>query len=431
MRAQHFSDLKSALRQTIGQKRRISDPLGIVNGRRFLHTGLDLKQTGQMMKLSRRGAVEPFHAMDVLAEATKRRAAGRPVISMAVGQPVHPAPTAALKAARAALETGRIGYTDALGLLSLRSAISAFYRNHHGVEVDPARIAITTGSSAGFNLAFLALFDSGDRVAIARPGYPAYRNILAALGIETVEIEVNAENGFTLTPQALEAAQAEHGRIDGVLLASPANPTGTVTGRANLAALSAYCREQDMAFISDEIYHGLTFVGEETTALEFGNEAVVINSFSKYYCMTGWRIGWMVLPEALVRTVERIGQSLYISAPELSQIAAEAALGASAELDVYRDAYRRNRDFLVKRLPEIGLAVASPMDGAFYAYVDVSRFTNDSMAFAKRMLAEIDVAATPGLDFDPRDGHHTIRFSYAGSFEEMNEAVDRLARWLA
>lgn len=378
------------------------------------------------MKLSRRGAVEPFHAMDVLAEATKRRASGRPVISMAVGQPVHPAPEAARQAARKALEIGRIGYTDALGLLSLRRAISDFYRERHGVSVDPGRIAITTGSSAGFNLAFLALFDAGDRVAIARPGYPAYRNILAALGIETVEIEVSAENGFTLTPEALQAA----GRIDGVLLASPANPTGTVTGRANLAALSAYCRENGIAFISDEIYHGLTFVGEEATALEFGEDAVIINSFSKYYCMTGWRIGWMVLPEMLVRPVERIAQSLYISAPELSQIAAEAALGAEAELNVYRDAYRVNRDFLVKRLPELGFSIASPMDGAFYAYVDVSRFTNDSMAFARRMLAETDVAATPGIDFDPKDGHHTMRFSYAGSFEEMSEAVDRLARWL-
>ncbi|MCQ4632433.1 aminotransferase class I/II-fold pyridoxal phosphate-dependent enzyme [Shinella sp. CPCC 100929] len=391
------------------------------------HTGTISELEGRLMKLSSRGAVEPFHAMDVLAEATKRRAAGRPVISMAVGQPVHPAPEAAREAARRALDVGRIGYTDALGLLSLRRAISDFYKSRHGVSVDPGRIAITTGSSAGFNLAFLALFDAGDRVAIARPGYPAYRNILAALGIETVEIEVDADNGFTLTPEALQA----HGRIDGVLLASPANPTGTVTGRANLAALSAYCRDNGIAFISDEIYHGLTFVGEEATALEFGDEAVIINSFSKYYCMTGWRIGWMVLPEALVRPVERIAQSLYISAPELSQIAAEAALGAEAELNVYRDAYRVNRDFLVKRLPELGFSIASPMDGAFYAYVDVSRFTNDSMAFARRMLAETDVAATPGIDFDPKDGQHTMRFSYAGSFEEMNEAVDRLARWLA
>jgi aspartate/methionine/tyrosine aminotransferase len=413
--------------QTIGQKRQIFGPRGIVNMGALRHTGTISEAEGRLMKLSSRGAVEPFHAMDVLAEATKRRASGRPVISMAVGQPVHPAPEAAREAARRALDVGRIGYTDALGLLSLRRAISNFYKSRHGVSVDPGRIAITTGSSAGFNLAFLALFDAGDRVAIARPGYPAYRNILAALGIETVEIEVDADNGFTLTPEALEA----HGRIDGVLLASPANPTGTVTGRANLAALSAYCRDSGIAFISDEIYHGLTFVGEEATALEFGDEAVIINSFSKYYCMTGWRIGWMVLPEALVRPVERIAQSLYISAPELSQIAAEAALGAEAELNVYRDAYRVNRDFLVRRLPELGFSIASPMDGAFYAYVDVSRFTNDSMAFARRMLAETDVAATPGIDFDPKDGQHTMRFSYAGSFEEMNEAVDRLARWLA
>src|SRR5690606_32125247 len=234
------------LRQTIGQKRRIFGHRGIVNGRFLRQEGAVEEPEALPMKLSRRGAVEPFHAMDVLAEATKRRASGRPVISMAVGQPVHPAPGAARQAARRALEIGRIGYTDALGLLSLRQAIADFYRTRHGVTVDPGRIAITTGSSAGFNLAFLALFDAGDRVAIARPGYPAYRNIFAALGIETVEIEVSAENGFTLTPEALEAA----GRIDGVLLASPANPTGTVTGRANLAALSAYCRDNGIAFIS-------------------------------------------------------------------------------------------------------------------------------------------------------------------------------------
>ncbi|MDX3929008.1 MAG: aminotransferase class I/II-fold pyridoxal phosphate-dependent enzyme [Shinella sp.] len=383
-----------------------------------------------MMKISRRSAVEPFHAMDVLAEATKRRAAGRPVISMAVGQPVHPAPRAALEAARLAVEHGRIGYTDALGLLSLRRRIADFYRDAHDMEIDPGRIAITTGSSAAFNLVFLTLFDPGDRVAIARPGYPAYRNILTALGIETVEIDVGAENGFTLTPETLDEAAKKFGTLAGVLLASPANPTGTVTGREKLAALSAYCRDNGIAFISDEIYHGLTFVGREATALEFSDEAVVINSFSKYYCMTGWRIGWMVLPEALVRPIERVAQSLYISAPEISQVAAAAALGATAELDLYRDAYARNRELLMRRLPEIGFSIASPMDGAFYAYADVSRFTNDSMDFARRMLAEIDVAATPGLDFDPKEGHRTMRFSYAGSIDDMNEAVDRIEAWL-
>jgi len=369
--------------------------------------------------------------MDVLAEATRRRQAGHAVISMAVGQPSHPTPQAALEAAREALGHGRIGYTDALGTLALKQALAGHYRVRHGLTIDPARIAITTGSSAGFNLAFLTLFDPGDSVAIARPGYPAYRNILAALGLDVLEVPVAAETQFTLTPESLEAAQAASGkRLKGVLLASPANPTGTVTGRAALKALADYCAGRAIAFISDEIYHGLTFVGEETSALELTDEAIVINSFSKYYCMTGWRIGWMVLPERLVRPIERVAQSLYISAPELSQIAAAAALGAGAELDVYRESYRRNRDFLMRRLPEIGFSIASPMDGAFYAYVDVSRFTNDSMSFARKMLAEINVAATPGLDFDPIEGHRAMRISYAGSNAEIEEAAERMAAWL-
>ena len=384
------------------------------------------------MELSNRSAVEPFHAMDVLAEATRRRDAGHPVISMAVGQPAHPAPKAALDAARNALEHGRLGYTDALGTLSLRTAIAAHYQKRHGIVLDPQRIAVTTGSSAGFNLAFLALFDPGDCVAIARPGYPAYRNILAALGLTVVEVEANVESGFTLTPENLARAAAKIGRpLKGVLLASPANPTGTVTGRAGLKALADYCRTENIAFISDEIYHGLTFAGEEASALEVTDDVVIINSFSKYYCMTGWRIGWMVLPEKQVRGFERIAQSLYISPPELSQIAAEAALGAQAELDGYKAAYAANREMLLKRLPEIGFTIASPMDGAFYAYADVSRFTNDSMAFARRMLAEINVAATPGFDFDPLEGHRTMRFSYAGSTGDMVEAVDRIARWIS
>ncbi|MDK1376162.1 MULTISPECIES: aminotransferase class I/II-fold pyridoxal phosphate-dependent enzyme [unclassified Sinorhizobium] len=385
-----------------------------------------------MTQMSKRSAVEPFHAMDVLAEATRRRDAGHPVISMAVGQPVHPAPKAALEAARRALEHGRLGYTDALGTLSLKTAIARHYHSRHGITLDPQRIAVTTGSSAGFNLAFLALFDPGDCVAIARPGYPAYRNILQALGLIVVEVEAGREAGFTLTPESLARAAERIGKpLKGVLLASPANPTGTVTGRAGLKALADYCHAERITFISDEIYHGLTFVGEEATALEVTDNVVVINSFSKYYCMTGWRVGWMVLPEAQVRGFERLAQSLYISPPELSQIAAEAALDAHEELDGYKAAYAANRELLMKRLPQIGLAIASPMDGAFYAYVDVSRFTNDSMAFARRMLAEINVAATPGFDFDPVEGHRTMRFSYAGSAAEMSEAMDRVARWLA
>ncbi|WP_333630494.1 pyridoxal phosphate-dependent aminotransferase [Agrobacterium cavarae] len=384
-----------------------------------------------LITLSKRSAVEPFHAMDILAEANRRRQAGRPVISMAVGQPSHPAPEAALEAAETALKHGRIGYTDALGLRELREAISAQYRLRHQVIIDPARIAVTTGSSAAFNLAFLALFDAGDAVAIARPGYPAYRNILKALGLNVVEVPVTAETGYTLTPASLERAETKAGcKLKGVLLASPANPTGTVTGRDALKRLATYCDSRDIAFISDEIYHGLTFVGDETSAVEVTDKAIIINSFSKYYCMTGWRVGWMVLPEELIRPVECLAQSMYISAPELSQLAAAAAFSAQAELDIYKESYRTNRDFLMSRLPELGLPLASPMDGAFYAYVDTSRYSNDSMEFAKRMLAEIDVAATPGLDFDPLEGHRAMRFSYAGSVSDIAEAVGRIAAWL-
>lgn len=369
--------------------------------------------------------------MDILAEANRMRQAGRPVISMAVGQPSHPAPGAVLEAARKALGHGRIGYTDALGLLELREAIAGYYRVRHGVNVDPARIAVTTGSSAAFNLAFLGLFDAGDHVAIARPGYPAYRNILRALGLNVVEVAVTPETGFTLTPESLEAAEKEAGcRLRGVLLASPANPTGTVTGRAALKRLNEYCDSRGIAFISDEIYHGLTFSGEEASAVETGSSAIIINSFSKYYCMTGWRIGWMVLPENVVRPMECLAQSLYISAPELSQLAAIAAFDASAELDIYKESYRVNREFLASRLPEMGLPLASPMDGAFYAYVDISRYSNDSMDFARRMLAAIDVAATPGIDFDPVDGHRTMRISYAGSVADIAEAAGRISGWL-
>lgn len=384
-----------------------------------------------MISVSKRSAVEPFHAMDLLGEATRRRQAGKPVISMAVGQPAHPAPQRALEAAREALAHGRIGYTDALGLMELRQGLSDYYRTRHGVTVDPTRILVTTGSSAGFNLAFLGLFDPGDVVAIARPGYPAYRNILKALGLEVLEVGVDAGNHFTLTPQSLEAAQRSAGRkLSGVLLASPANPTGTVTGRAQLKALMDYCASEGITLISDEIYHGLTFSGDETSALEIGDQVVVINSFSKYYCMTGWRIGWMVVPENVVRPLECLTQSLYISAPELSQIAAIAALGASDELDGYKASCRANRDFLQHRLQGLGLPLLSPMDGAFYAYADVSAYTNDSMAFAYKMLADIDVAATPGRDFDMLDGHRAMRFSYAGSMADMVEATDRIEAWL-
>jgi aspartate/methionine/tyrosine aminotransferase len=380
-----------------------------------------------VVSLSRRGEVEPFHAMDILAEANRLKAAGAPVISMAVGQPSDPAPASVREAARIALADGRIGYTDALGLAALRKAIAGHYADHYGIAVEPGRIAVTTGSSAAFNLAFLAMFDAGDRVAIAAPGYPAYRNIMAALGIEIVEIELEGE--AYLHAEHLKAAHREK-PLKGVLFASPANPTGAVIPALELAALVETANELGIAVISDEIYHRLAFDAPDTTALAYGADVTVINSFSKYYCMTGWRIGWMVLPEKLVRPVERIAQSLYISAPELSQVAAIKAFDATAELDVIKARYALNRDLLAKRLPELGFPLAAPMDGAFYAFCGVTRLTNDSMAFARSMLAEAHVAATPGRDFDPRHGHCTMRFSYAGSHDDMVEALDRIERWL-
>lgn len=379
------------------------------------------------VSISRRGDVEPFHAMDVLAEANRLKALGHPVVSMAVGQPSDPAPARVRDAAARALADGRIGYTDALGTPALREAIAAHYAEHYGLDVPSSRIAVTTGSSAAFNLAFLAMFDPGDRVAIAAPGYPAYRNIMAALGLEVVEIEL--EGAAYLHADHLRTAHAEK-PLKGVLFASPANPTGAVIPADELAALVAEAGRLGIAVISDEIYHRLSYSAPDVTALGYGEDVTVINSFSKYYCMTGWRIGWMVLPEKLVRPIERIAQSLYISAPELSQIAAVEAFRSTDELEVVKARYAWNRDLLMKRLPELGFALAAPMDGAFYAFCDVSRLTNDSMDFARRMLAEAHVAATPGRDFDPLAGHRFMRFSYAGSHDDMATALDRIERWL-
>lgn len=376
---------------------------------------------------SRRSRVEPFHAMDVLAEANRLRAEGHPVVSLAVGQPSDPAPGPVRAAAAAALEAGRIGYTDALGVIELRRAISAHYADHYGIEVEPERVAVTTGSSAGFNLAFLAMFDPGDRVAVTVPGYPAYRNVMAALGLEAVEIRL--DGGNFLSAKLLES---EHRRkpLKGVLFASPANPTGAVASPEALGALVEAAREMGIAVISDEIYHRLCYGGPDISALSFGEDVTVINSFSKYYCMTGWRIGWMVLPQALVRPVERLQQSFYISAPELSQIAAIHAFSATPELERIKERYRAGRTLLANALPQIGLPLAAPMDGAFYAYCDVSRHSNDSMDFARRLLAECHVAATPGIDFDPAEGNRFLRLSYAGSLEEIATAIDRLRQWL-
>lgn len=365
--------------------------------------------------------------MDILAEANRLKALGQPVVSMAVGQPSDPAPQRVRDAAAKALADGRIGYTDALGLATLRQAIATHYADHYGVDVSPARIAVATGSSAAFNLAFLAMFDVGDRVAIAAPGYPAYRNIMTALGLEVVEIEL--EGAAYLHAGHLRAAHEEK-PLKGVLFASPANPTGAVIPENHLRELVETADNLGIAVISDEIYHRLAYSAPDVTALGLGADVTVINSFSKYYCMTGWRIGWMVLPEKLVRPVERIAQSLYISPPEISQIAAVEAFATTEELEAVKARYAWNRELLQTRLPQLGFTFAAPMDGAFYAFCDVTGRTNDSMVFAQRMLAEAHVAATPGRDFDPLAGHRYMRFSYAGSHEDMVTAMDRLEAWL-
>ena len=378
---------------------------------------------------SRRSAVEPFIVMDVMRAAIDREHAGERVIHMEVGQPGAPTPKAVIAAATVALADGRIGYTEALGLRFLRARIAQYYSDRHSVEVSPERIAVTTGSSGGFNLAFLAAFDPGDRVALPVPGYPAYRNLMSALGLEAVEIPVGPDSRYALTPAMLEKAHAEK-PLAGVLVASPANPSGTVMDRDALSALIAAAADLGIVFISDEIYHRLVYEGAAATALEFSDDAIVVNSFSKYYCMTGWRIGWMVLPETLVRPVERIGQNLYISAPDISQKAALAAFDATEELEAVKAGYAANRKLLLERLPAMGFAGHLPVDGAFYVYAPVNRFSNDSVDFCRRMLNEAGVAATPGPDFDRGRGHGYLRFSFAGTEPDMAEAMERIGDWL-
>jgi len=367
--------------------------------------------------------------MDVMRAAIDRENAGDRVIHMEVGQPGAAAPHAVIAAAEAALRDGYFGYTESLGIRALRSRIARHYSEAYGLDVPPERIVVTTGSSAGFNLAFLSAFDAGDRIALPTPGYPAYRNIMSALGLETVEIETDANSRFALTPDMLAAAHART-PLRGVLIASPANPTGTMMAPDALAALVSAAHDLGIRFISDEIYHGLVYEGVAETALKSSADAIVVNSFSKYYCMTGWRVGWMILPENLVRPVERIAQNLYISPPDISQRAAIAAFDATDELEAVKAGYAANRRLLLRRLPEIGFEDHAPVDGAFYIYVSVRRFANDSVEFTRRMLAEAGVAATPGPDFDRMRGHGTVRFSFAGTEADMAEAVDRLAAWL-
>ena len=388
-----------------------------------------LETAKSLLQPSLRSNVSPFMAMDVMAAAARLEAQGRRIVHMEVGQPATGAPATAIAAVRAALDGGPHGYTETLGIASLRRRIARAYSEWHGLDIDPERIVVTTGSSAGFMLAFLAVCEPGDRVAMALPGYPPYRHILTALGCEPVEIETNALTRWSMTSEAL-LAQHRARPLRALVIGSPANPTGTMMTAAALAALVQCAEDAGVAVISDEIYHGLDYAFAAESAARLSGDAIIINSFSKYFCMTGWRIGWMVVPPSLVRAVERLQQNLAISVPTLSQIAAEAAFDGRSELEKVKAGYEENRRILLDGLPRVGLSSFLPVDGAFYLYADISQFSSDSFDFATRMLEEAGVAATPGIDFDPLHGRKFLRLCYAGSREDMQEAVERLGNWL-
>ncbi|MCR4377919.1 MAG: pyridoxal phosphate-dependent aminotransferase [Rhodospirillales bacterium] len=375
------------------------------------------------LKAAKRSAIQPFIVMDVMRAANERQAQGADVLHLEVGQPSTPAPKRVLRAARDALDRELLGYTDAFGVPQLKDAIAAHYQKTYGVAVDPARIAVTTGSSGAFVLAFLSAFDAGDRVALVSPGYPAYRNILAALDIEVVNLEAGPQTDYQPTPELLAKVD---GKLDGLIIASPSNPTGTMIDAVGLSALAEYCRAEGIRLVSDEIYHGITYEEPAHTMAQFESEAFVVNSFSKYYAMTGWRLGWLIFPQSLARPIECLAQNLFISPPTLSQIAAVSAFEAFDELDANVARYKINRDLLLEELPKAGFDKLSHAQGAFYIYADVGHLTDDSLAFCKRILAQTGVAITPGVDFDPGRGHRYVRFSFAGATADMAEAARRL-----
>jgi aspartate/methionine/tyrosine aminotransferase len=375
-----------------------------------------------------RSAIAPFLVMDVVIDARRQEAAGHDVVHLEIGEPGGGAPATALEAAAACLRGGDLGYTPAMGLPELRRRIARHYRDWHGMDVDPGRIAVTTGASGGFVLAFLASFDPGARVLVADPSYPCYRNVMTALGIEPVRVATGPADGFQPTPAELDAIP---GRIDGLVLQSPANPTGTILDDRRLAALAKWAKERRVRLIVDEIYQGITFEASPTTVLKVEPDAVVVNSFSKFWAMTGWRVGWLVLPEPLVRPVERLAQNLFISTPTIAQVAATAAMDADAELRPRVDGYRRNRDILRAALHGVGLDRIAPPDGAFYLWVDIRATGLPASRLAARLLQEAHVAVTPGMDFDPVDGEHWIRLSFAGPEERIRTGAERLQAALA
>jgi len=380
------------------------------------------------VKFASRGDVSPFLAMEVLKAANAREAEGKTVFHMEVGQPATSAPEPVLEAAREALDNKTIGYTEALGIPPLRRAIAAHYNDMYGIDLDPARVIVTTGSSTGFLLSFLSLFNPDERVVLAEPGYPAYRNILGSVDVEAVGLPCGPETNFQPSPALIDEIE---GPLHGLLVASPANPTGTMLTPDELEELIKYCHARDMHFISDEIYHGLTYGQKAVSALSYSDDVIIINSFSKYFSMTGWRLGWMIVPENLVGPIERLSQSMFISAPTISQYAALAAFDCKEELEGYIENYSKNREILLRELPLMGLDKLAEADGAFYIYANVSHLTDNSLEFCQRMLNECGVAATPGLDFDPHRGHEYIRLSFAGATEVIVDGVEALRKWLA
>lgn len=377
------------------------------------------------MRFSTRGQVDPFIVMDVMEAARAAEDAGRRIIHMEVGQPSTPAPALARTALADALERDTLGYTVALGIPPLREGIAALYKRWYGVDLDPGRVVVTAGSSGAFLLAFSALFDAGDRVAVGEPGYPSYRQILRAMSVEPVGFPTQAANRYQPVPGDIPAD------VQGLIVASPGNPSGTMLGKAELSALIETAQARGISFVSDEIYHGLHYEGRSVSALEVSDDVYIINSFSKYFSMTGWRIGWMVVPEGHVRTVERLAQNMFICPPHASQVAALAALDAIEELEASRAVYAENRRLMLAELPKAGFSKIAPPDGAFYIYADVSDLTQDSGAFAREILDKAGVAVTPGLDFDPVRGATTLRFSYARATEDIAEGLRRLSAFMA
>lgn len=378
--------------------------------------------------VSERGGVPPFRVMRVIDAVGRRRAAGLPVVDLSAGQPSTPAPGTVRAAAHRALDADRLGYTGALGIPALREAIAGHYRDRGGFAVDPANVAVTTGSSGGFLLIFLAAFDAGDTVVMARPGYPAYRNMLAALGCRVLELPCGPETRFQPTVAQLAALPEPPA---GLVLASPANPTGTMVPPDDLRDIAQWCAAHGTRLVSDEIYHGITFGEVATSAWQTDRNGVVVNSFSKYFSMTGWRIGWLLVPDDLIDSVDRLAGNFTICPPALSQVAAAAAFDAYDELDANVARYADNRRRLLAQLHSIGLTGLAPADGAFYVYADVSRWTSDSEAWCAQVLDETGVALVPGVDFDPVDGGRFVRMCFAGDGDEIEHGIADLGRWLA